>query len=486
MGRKEKRISTGKGRYGRFSALLLILLAVSLAALNIGAEQLEKRFGWRRDFSFNSISTHSALTKDTLEHLAHPVHIYALYRKGDEDAPLNELLDRYAAESNLVTWEQLDPSLNPALLARFTTDTETPGENSLIVSCEETGRWRILGPEDYVSVGMDPETGEYTYSGWTYEKSITNAISYVTREKVKKIVIVQGHGELDGETVAHFDGLLSANRFEIAYTDLTDPEYIPDPEDVLVFFSPQKDLDEKEMEKVTEFADKGGSFLFTCDYSDPVEKMSRYTALLRSYGFIPLQGIVLADRAASGTYYNGNRMYLIPEMCSTDLTFDLMGSGANRLLLPGCRAFEEPDQTDRNLIAATLLRSGNTAYLKRITGNSTSLEKSPDDPEGPFALGLQARRVTAGGYVSRACVIGCSGALVNEQVYAMTDIQQLIIRIAEFLQDLEASDLDILEKEAIRPALGTESIGPGAVLLAALPVLVLLAALLVLGRRRRR
>ena len=46
--------------------------------------------------------------------------------------------------------------------------------------------------------------------------------------------------------------------------------------------------------------------------------------------------------------------------------------------------------------------------------------------------------------------------------------------------------LDILEKEAIRPALGTESIGPGAVLLAALPVLVLLAALLVLGRRRRR
>ena len=58
--------------------------------------------------------------------------------------------------------------------------------------------------------------------------------------------------------------------------------------------------------------------------------------------------------------------------------------------------------------------------------------------------------------------------------------------MAEFLLDLEASDLDILAKEAVRPALGTGSIGPGAVMLAALPAAVLLAALLVLRRRRNR
>jgi ABC-2 type transport system permease protein len=178
-------------------------------------------------------------------------------------------------------------------------------------------------------------------------------------------------------------------------------------------------------------------------------------------------------------------MYLIPEMCSTDLTLDLIGSGADRLLLPGCRGFEEPEETDRNLMAAALLRSGHSSYLKQITGSSTTLEKSDGDREGPFALALQARRVTAAGYVSRACAVGCSGALVNEQVYAMTDIQQFIVRMAEFLLDLDASDLNILAKEAIRPALDTGSIGPGTVLLVALPAAVLLTALLVLGRRRR-
>jgi hypothetical protein len=300
------------------------------------------------------------------------------------------------------------------------------------------------------------------------------------------VVIAQGHGELDGETVKHFDGLLTANRFEVVYADLSDPEYMPDPEDMLVFFSPQKDLNEEEMNKVKAFAEKGGSFLFTCDYTDPLARMPGYTALLRSYGFLPLQGIVIAGRDAADTYYNGNRMYLIPEMCSTDLTLDMIRSGADRLLLPGCRGFEEPEDTDRNLIVTTLLRSGDTSYLKQLTSSSVTLDQTEGDPAGPFALALQARRVTGDGYVSRACVIGCSGALVNEQVYSMTDIQQLIVRMAEFLQDLEATDLDIMAKEAIRPSLGTGSIRTGAVLLAALPSSVLLAALLVLRRRKNR
>ena len=199
-----------------------------------------------------------------------------------------------------------------------------------------------------------------------------------------------------------------------------------------------------------------------------------------------MEGIVLADRADSKSYYNGNRMYLIPEMCSTDLTMDLIGSGADRILLPGSRGFSMPEDTDRNLITATLLKSGDTAFLKQLTGTETNLEKAEGDQSGPFALALQARRITGEGYVSRACAVGCSGALVNEQVYAMTDIQQLIVRMAEFLLNMEASDLEILAKEAIRPALGTGSIGPGAVLLATLPSAVLLAALLVLARRRRR
>ena len=138
---KKKRLFRGeKWRYGSVSALLLILLILSLIALNIGAEVLEKKNGWRRDYSFNSIATASRATLDLVDDLPHPVKIYALFRKGNEDAPLLELLDRYAALSSRITWEQADPGLNPALLSRFATESQTPEEDNMIIWCEETGR----------------------------------------------------------------------------------------------------------------------------------------------------------------------------------------------------------------------------------------------------------------------------------------------------------------------------------------------------------
>ena len=481
-----KKHKTGKLRYGTMSSLMLALILLALIALNVGVQALEKKRGWRIDFSFNSITSQSPETLEILKTVKTPVKIYALFQKGNEDAPLMELLDRYAASSDMITWEQTDPALNPALIRRFTTDSVTPGSDSLIVSCEATGRFRVLGPEDYVSLGMDTETGDYTYTGWTYERSITGAIAYVTKERVPKAVIIQGHGEMDGETLANFEGLLKANQYEVTYADLNDANYTPDPADLLIFFSPLRDINDAELEKLSAFAANGGSFLFTCDYTDPIANMPNYAALLRSYGFLPMEGIVIADAGDANTYYNGNQLWLLPEMCSTDLTLDLIASGANHLLLPGARAFGEPEEGDRNLIVVKVLRSGETSYLRNLETNNASMEKSEGDVEGAFPLALEARRITSSGYISRAFIIGCSAALADRQLYSMTDCQQLVIRVMEFLLHMDATDLSIMAKDAVRPSLGTASTGLGSVLLVALPLSVLLAALLILGPRRDR
>ena len=421
-----------------------------------------------------------------LEKLKDPVEIYALFRKGDEDAPLLELLDRYAASSEMVTWKQVDPALNPALLNRFTTDSVTPVSDDLIVYCEKTNRFRVLGPDDYVSVGMDTETGEYTYTGWTYERSITAAIAYVTKERIPKAVVLQGHGEMDSDTLQYFRGLLEANQYEVTFEDLAAAAFTPDPEDLLIFFSPVRDLTEPELKKLTDFAAKGGSFLFACDYTDPISSMPNYAALLRSYGFSPLEGIVIADAADTDTYYNGNPVWLLPEMCSTDVTIDLIATGTNHLLLPGARAFAEPEESDRNLTEAVVLRSGETSYRKELTAATTDIGKADGDEENAFPLALEARRVTTEGYISRAFIIGCSAALADQQLYAMTDSQQVTIRVMEFLLKTDTSDLQIAPKEASRPALGTGSTNLGSVLLVALPLAVLFAAILILGPRRNR
>ena len=177
---------------------------------------------------------------------------------------------------------------------------------------------------------------------------------------------------------------------------------------------------------------------------------------------------------------------MLPEMCSTDLTISLITAGANHLLLPGARAFEEAEEGDRSLTAAVVLRSGATSYRKELTDDSVTIEKTADDEQGAFPLALEARRITTEGYVSRAFIIGCSAALADQQLYAMTDSQQVTIRVMEFLLQSDASNLTISPKEALRPGLSTASTNLGSILIVALPLTVLAAAVLVLGPRRSR
>lgn len=475
-------------RYGSVSTLILCLLLAALIGANALFGALEKKNGWRVDFSFNGITTQSETTLQILEQLPHPVHIYALFPRGQEDGPLMELLDRYAAASPLVTWEQTDITLNPGLLTRFQSDTSemAVSNDSLIVSCEDTGRFKVLSPGDFVSLSLDYEAGTFTSAGYTYESRITSAINYVTRQEIPRIQVLQGHNELNESEIAVLTELLEGNNFEVAFISLADQTAELDAGDMLAILSPLRDITDAEMEKITAFAQQGGSFLFTCDYTDPIGDMPNYQSLLRSYGFLPKDGLVIASPEEAGSYYSDMRIALIPTMLSTDVTYDLVASGVDTLLLVGSRGFEIPQQNDRNLDVSPVLTSGYKAYLRSLKGDMTTLEQLDEDELGPFALGLQARRVTTEGYISRAFVLGCSTLLTDSQIHAMTDSQEFILRVMEFLLDTEPVDLGIMAKAALRPQLSVESVALGSVLLVALPLAVLAAAFIVLWPRRNR
>ena len=277
-----------------------------------------------------------------------------------------------------------------------------------------------------------------------------------------------------------FQNLLEANQYEVEYQTLRDNEYTPDPEDLLIFFNPWKDLTDIEMTKLTEFAAKGGSFLFACDYEVPMTNMPNYLTLLRSYGFEPLDGLVRADPLDKNSYYESNQYFLLPEMCSTDITMDLVGLGRDYLIIPKTRAFAEPEEGDRNLSVSVVLRSAETAIRQIDTTNI-----APSVTDG-YPLALEARRITTEGYVSRAFIIGRGDVLIDRSLYSVTHCQELTVNVMEFLLQNDGTGLNITPKDAARPGLKTESLSLGSILLIALPLSVLFAALLVLGPRKNR
>ena len=476
-------------RYGGVSTLILCVLLLALCAASLVFDTLERQNGWRVDYSFNGVTTQSDTTLQILAQLEHPVHIYALYSRGQEDAQLLELLDRYAAASPRVTWEQTDLTLNPGLLTRFRSGTSENNitNDSLIVSCEETGRWKVLSYTDFLSLSLNYDEGVYEIAGLTYESKITSAIHYVAQEEIPRVMVLQGHGELDEDSTAVLAELLRGNNFEVIYFTLDDQDVTLEEDDLLAILSPVRDLTDADMQAISAFTARGGSLLMTCDYTDPVERMPNYQALLRSYGFLPREGLVIASFEEPDTYYSDMRIALIPTMQSTDVTYDLVRDGADTTLLVGSRAFEMPEESDRNLDVSAVLTSGYKAYLRSLSGDLTTLEQQDEDELGPFALALQARRVTEEGYVSRAFVVGCSTLLTDSQVHAMTDSQEFIIRVTEFLLNTEPMDLGIVAKQAVRPQLSVRSVTLGSVLIVALPLAVLaVAAMILIPRRKKR
>ncbi|MDD6049846.1 MAG: Gldg family protein [Clostridiales bacterium] len=472
-------------RYGSLSTALLIIAIALLLALNGLFTALEKRYGWRVDCSFNSITSHSQVTDELLRELDMPVHIYALYEKGNEDLLLFELLNRYAAVSPMITWEQTSLSLNPTLATRFSGSTSGNAvtTDSLVVFCPETERFRVLNAKDFLTLSIDYDAGVYAYDKLTYESSITSAIAYVTQDVIPVVYMVQGHDELDENTAATLVDFLRSNHYDVRFSTLAEMEIAP--EDLLVFLAPVRDLTDTELTQVTAFTRQGGAILFACDYSDPIASMPNYRSLLRSYGFVPKAGVVVAAKDDKSGYFDGNRTVLLPQMQPTDITLDLLLQNTTTLLLSTPRAFETPEATDNRLTVTPILLSGEGSYLHSLSG-STSLAQQPEDEIGPFPLALEAYRFSDTGDVSRAIVIGSTSTLTSEYYYSMTHAQEFIIRTMEYLVDSAASNLHIMARTAVRPGLSADALTLGSLLLVLLPLSVLGAALLILYPRRHK
>lgn len=477
-------------RYGGMSTLILCLCLAALVALNGLFTALEERGGWRMDFSFNSMTTYSDVTAEVLEALDTPVHIYALFERGQEDLQMFELLNRYCAGSALVTWEQAPLSLNPQFTTRFqgSASGNEVTANSLIVTCESTGRFRVL--TDFVGISVDVESGSYNITSVNYEREITAAISYVTQETIPVVYMLQGHGEVSADAAAYLNELLLDSHYEVRYATLNQIELKP--EDTVIFLAPQsKDLTSAELTELASFIDAGGSILFAASAYDPLTGsdelplgMPNYRELMQLYGFIPLEGMVLASSNEPGSYDGAYRFNLYAALEPGEITLELMLGNVTRLYMSQARAFQTPEGFSGNAQTSPILYSGQQAYLHDVYGNSRSLAQQPDDPTGPFALGLEAFRFSDTGDVSRAVALGSTDMLISETSHSSAFSRAFILEVMDFLSGSDSTDVSIAPKEAFRPRLSADALSMGSVMLVMLPLAILAAALVILYPRR--
>ncbi|MBN1777625.1 MAG: Gldg family protein [Clostridiales bacterium] len=473
-----------KWRFGAYSVLVMSILIAIGVLTNIVIDSLETAYGWRRDYSFNGYTATGEETQAALDTLTEPVTLYLLYSGGDMDSQLYEVLLKYRQLNPLIIVKPIDLVRNPGFVTLFEGDLQSSvTADSVVVSCETTGNYRILDYSDFLTQGYNIETGEFEIEGLAYEKSVTEAIVYVSQTDVPMIGISQGHGELSTDTLATLIEFLKSNSYDVETVDLLSGDTL-DGIDLLLIADPYKDFTAGEIETMKAFARNGGSFFVIRDYTDPLD-LTNYQSLLRSYGVVPLAGVAVASEEDAGSYY-GERIYLLPYFNSLDMTVPLIQSGMDVLLLVGACAFEPPEQTDASLSAVTVLKSGKNAYLRDPSTADGSIEYQEGDLRGELTLAVLAARMHSDGTVSRMFAIGNSTVFTDEYIYQRTFNQQFIMQLMGELLPQKTVTLNIIAKTALHPGLTVQSAAPAIALLAALPALILLLALYVLLPRRNR
>lgn len=480
-----RRFREPRWRHGKLGMLLLTAFIAACVLVNIGVKALEDEYGWTRDLSFNGYATTGEETEKALSRLDSDVELYLLYQSGEMDSYLLNLLNRYAVLCDYIQVLPTDLSQNPGIVTRFQGDLDNALEaDSIIVHCPATGRYKLLTYQDFMTSEYDVETGEFVLSGLAYEKRLTEAIVYAAQENVPVIGILQGHGELDTDALEVLISFLSSNNYAVRTVNLLAGDTLEEVE-LLLFAAPQKDLTDGEMEIISSYAQSGGHFLVMRDYTDPYDGMPNYMSFLRSYGVVPLDGVVAAGAEDSGSYY-GSVFQLLPYMESMDMTAPLIEAGMDVLLMPYASGFETPQEATASLTTATVLKTGPNAYVRRVSDGVDSAEKQPGDIEGEISVGLYAHRMYASGNVSRMFAIGSSPLFIWEYIYESCYTEEFLIAMLGELMPESGVSLDIMASTALRPALTVGSQSVGVALTIAMPLLVLIAGLCVLLPRRSR
>lgn len=309
MNQQKQSILFGNGkstRVGTKWSIVTVLLLAVLIVLNALMSLLPTAIA-NPDVTGASAFKISGKTRDFLKTLNEDVRIYLLCDGGraNADGDLYAFLKKYAEASDRISFEVIDPDSDPAFNAAH--GGALPSDMSVLV--ESDARYRLIEStslyyyyfynSSYGEMTMTPKeyqelqqyfdqvdsTGqslamltESTTEYFDGESRVTNAINYVTEEKVANAYQWTGNGA--GELNSSLSNLLSQSCYELN-TVLTLSK-LPADCDLLIVNTPTVDLSQDDAAALSDYLANGGKLFLTTSYG--VEKLETLNGVLQAYG----------------------------------------------------------------------------------------------------------------------------------------------------------------------------------------------------------
>lgn len=357
---------------GIYSLTMTVLALGILIVVNILASILPASVT-KYDISATKLYSITSNTKVVVNALAQDVTIYWIVQSGEEDAVLENLLEKYESLSEHISVVKKNPDVYPTFAAQYTSDAVE--NNSIVVECKE--RSRYIGYDDIYLY-------ETEMSSWSYdvffdgEGAITSAIDYVVSEELPQVYVLEGHGE--AELPDAFREQIEKENMELTAFSLLKEDTVPEEADSVLIYAPASDISEEEKEQLSDYINRGGKLMVA---AGPVEDgtLTNLYSLLSDYGVEATDGIVVeADR---GHYAFQVPYILLPDIQSSEITVPLIEEHYYAVM-PVAQGLTV-QETDA---VTVLLTTSELAFSKPDGYHMSSCEREEGDMDGPFALAV--------------------------------------------------------------------------------------------------
>ncbi len=358
--------STGT-RNGAWSIGTAVLVIAIVIVFNLIVGQIPE--AWRNiDVSSTKIYDISDTTVDLLNSLDKDVDMTVLAVKDETDDRITTFLSKYDALSDRISMEWIDPVLHPSALTEYNTT-----ENTIVVSCEATGKSTIVSFDDILVLD---EYSYYYYGTTSYtefdgEGQLTGAVNYVTNDVEKNIYQTSGHGEASLSTT--ITGLMEQNSYNLSELNLLMTTSIPEDCDLILMYAPTTDLSDTEAQMLRDYLGQGGKVMVIFGDAGPKE-LPNLEGILEEYGMTGADGYI----ADTTRCYQGNYYYIFPELSlSTDMA---SGISSRMVLLTNAHGMTLTDPERENIVTSAFMSTSDEAYA--VTEQSQE--------QGSYVLGAVA------------------------------------------------------------------------------------------------
>lgn len=302
-GNMKDKFRTPGTRHGVYSVGVTALVIAVVIVFNLIVGQIPEAYR-NIDVSSTQIYDISDTTTELLDGLEKDVDMKVLAVRDETDERIVTFLSKYASLSDRINVEWIDPVLHPSVLSEY-----EASENSIVVSCEDTGKTTTISFNDILVLD---EYSYYYYGTTSYtefdgEGQLTSAVNYVTNEKEYQIYQTTGHGE--GTLSTTITDLMDKNNYQLSEVNLLMTTSIPEYCDLLLMYAPTNDLSEDEAQMLSDYLAGGGKVMVLMGDTSAGD-LPNLEGILEQYGMTVADGYI----ADPSRCYQNNPYYIFPEL----------------------------------------------------------------------------------------------------------------------------------------------------------------------------